>query len=310
MPDYPIAIDDLIYETTTNKTYIFFESYEEFDGYTYYKLSTAVTPVSTLTNSGIEFLTTTKKFYNNGVLVTTTGQQGEYTATIDNKIYRSNIGRSYRTTNGLSNPLFFQWKHTAPRDQRVDPSISNIVELIVLTSDYYNDVIEWTANNKTAEEFPTEPTVETLNSLFSLSLNSYKTIGDQLIYTPAKFKKLFGTTADSSLQGTFKIIKSAGATITDNEIKSRTLSAIQTFFDISNWSYGESFYYTELCAFIHSQLSTQISSVVIVGKDAESVFGDLFEITSDPNELFYSTATVDDIEIINSFTDQNLKKGS
>ena len=206
--------------------------------------------------------------------------------------------------------MFFQWKHTAPRDQRVDPSISNIVELIVLTSDYYNDVIEWTANNKTAEEFPTEPTVETLNSLFSLSLNSYKTIGDQLIYTPAKFKKLFGTTADSSLQGTFKIIKSAGATITDNEIKSRTLSAIQTFFDISNWSYGESFYYTELCAFIHSQLSTQISSVVIVGKDAESVFGDLFEITSDPNELFYSTATVDDIEIINSFTDQNLKKGS
>ena len=36
----------------------------------------------------------------------------------------------------------------------------------------------------------------------------------------------------------------------------------------------------------------------------------LFEITSGPNELFYSTATVDNIEIINSFTDQNLKKGS
>ena len=51
-------------------------------------------------------------------------------------------------------------------------------------------------------------------------------------------------------------------------------------------------------------------AVVIVGADAESVFGDLFEITSDPNELFYSTATVDNIEIINSFTDQNLKKGS
>ena len=41
-----------------------------------------------------------------------------------------------------------------------------------------------------------------------------------------------------------------------------------------------------------------------------TVFGDLFEITSEPNELFYSTATVDNIEIINSFTDQNLKKGS
>jgi hypothetical protein len=146
--------------------------------------------------------------------------------------------------------------------------------------------------------------------LFASSLQPYKAIGDQLIYTPAKFKKLFGTTADSTLQGKFKVIKAQGATLTDNEIKARVLSAIGTFFSISNWSYGESFYYTELCAFIHSQLSTQISSVVIVGSDAESVFGDLFEITSEPNELFYSTATVDNIEIINSFTDQNLKKGS
>jgi len=180
----------------------------------------------------------------------------------------------------------------------------------VLTSDYYDDVISWTANNLTADQFPVPPSVETLNSLFSSSLNSYKAIGDQLIYTPAKFKKLFGATADASLQGTFKVIKAQGATLTDNEIKARVLASINNFFSITNWSYGESFYYTELCAFIHSQLSSQISSVVIVGADAESVFGDLFEITSESNELFYSTATVDNIEIINSFTDQNLKKGS
>jgi len=310
MPDYPLSIDEVIYDTTDNKNYIFFESYQDFDGYTYYKLSSTVTAVSTLTNSGIEFLTTTKKFYNSGSLVTTTGQQGEYTATIGSTIYRSNIGRSYKTNNGLSDPLFFQWKHTAPRDQRIDPSISNIIELILLTSDYYDDVLEWTANDRSANEFPVEPSVETLNGLFASSLKPYKAIGDQIIYTPAKFKKLFGSSADVTLQGTFKIIKSAGATITDNEIKARVLASINTFFDIDNWTYGESFYYTELCAYIHSQLSTQISSVVIVGKDAESVFGDLFEITSDPNELFYSTATVDDIEIINSFTDQNLKKGS
>lgn len=310
MPDYPLAMDDLIYDTTTSKNYIFFESYVEFDGYTYYKLSTAVTPVSTLTNSGIEFLTTTKKFYNAGSLVTTTGQQGEYIATIGSTIYKSNIGRAYQTTSGISDPLFFQWKHTAPRDQRIDPSISNIVELIVLTTDYYNDVLTWSANNKPVSEFPTEPSVETLNTLFSSKLQPYKAIGDQLIYTPAKFKKIFGTSADATLQGKFKVIKAQGATLTDNEIKSRVLTAIGTFFRITNWSYGESFYYTELCAYIHSQLSTQISSVVIVGSDAESVFGDLFEITCQPNELFYSTATVDNIEIINSFTDQNLKKGS
>ena len=309
-PDYPLAIDDLIQDTSETKNYIFFESYQEFDNYTYYKLSTRVTPVASLTNSGIEFLTTTKKFYNNGTLVTTTGSENQYSAQIGTVIYRANIGRAYQTPAGISNPLFFQWKHTAPRDQRIDPSISNIIELIVLTSDYYDDVISWTANNLTADQFPVPPSVETLNSLFSSSLNSYKAIGDQLIYTPAKFKKLFGATADASLQGTFKVIKAQGATLTDNEIKARVLASINNFFSITNWSYGESFYYTELCAFIHSQLSSQISSVVIVGADAESVFGDLFEITSESNELFYSTATVDNIEIINSFTDQNLKKGS
>jgi len=146
--------------------------------------------------------------------------------------------------------------------------------------------------------------------MFESSLNSYKAIGDQIIYTPAKFKLLFGSTADSNLQGKFKIVKTAGATMTDNEIKARTITAINTFFNISNWNFGDSFYYTELCAYIHNQLSTQISSVVIVGSDAESVFGDLFEIVSQSNELFYSTATVDNIEIVNAYTDQNLKKGS
>ena len=54
--------------------------------------------------------------------------------------------------------------------------------------------------------------------MFASELKPYKAIGDQLIYTPAKFKKLFGTTADISLQGTFKVVKAQGATITDNEI--------------------------------------------------------------------------------------------
>ena len=128
--------------------------------------------------------------------------------------------------------------------------------------------------------------------------------------TPAKFKLLFGSSADTTLQSKFKVVKAVGATMTDNEIKARTITAINTFFDISNWNFGESFYYTELSAYIHNQLSTQISSVVIVGADAESTFGDLFEIVSASNELFYSTATVDNIEIVNAYTDQNLKKGS
>ena len=68
-PDYPLSIDDIIQDTVDAKNYITFESYVEFDGYTYYRLSTTAKVVSALTNSGIEFLTTSKKFYNNGNLL-------------------------------------------------------------------------------------------------------------------------------------------------------------------------------------------------------------------------------------------------
>jgi len=310
MPDLPLSIDQLVHDTSNGKNYVFFESYTDFDNYVYYKLTTSVMQRSTLTGSGIEFLTTDNKFYKDGAVQTTTGSGGAYQTTISSITYKAFVGRSYYTPAGVSDPMFFQWKHTAPRDQRIDPSISNIIELQVLTSKYYNDVLSWTANEKSASEFPTEPTVEELNEMFASNLNSYKAIGDQIIYTPAKFKLLFGTSADATLQSKFKIVKAVGATMTDNEIKARTITAINTFFDISNWNFGESFYYTELSAYIHNQLSTQISSVVIVGSDAESTFGDLFEIVSASNELFYSTATVDNIEIVNAYTDQNLKKGS
>jgi hypothetical protein len=310
MPDLPLAIDQLVQDTSNGKNYVFFMSYTDFDNYVYYKLTTTVMQRSTLTNNGIEFLTTDNKFYKDGAVQTTTGSGGAYQSTISSITYKAFVGRSYYTPAGVTDPMFFQWKHTAPRDQRIDPSISNIIELQVLTTTYYNNVLSWTANEKSAIDFPIEPTVEELNEMFASNLNSYKAIGDQLIYTPAKFKLLFGTTADSTLQSKFKVVKAIGATMTDNEIKARTIQAINTFFDISNWNFGESFYYTELCAYIHNQLSTQISSVVIVGSDAESKFGDLFEIVSGSNELFYSTATVDNIEIVNAYTDQNLKKGS
>jgi len=47
--------------------------------------------------------------------------------------------------------------------------------------------------------------------------------------------------------------------------------------------------------------------VVIVPKDAEARFGDLFQIKSASNELFFSTASVNDIEIVTGLTGVNLR---
>ena len=42
-------------------------------------------------------------------------------------------------------------------------------------------------------------------------------------------------------------------------------------------------------------------------KDAEAKFGDLFQIKAASNELFFSTASVDDVEIVSGLTGANLR---
>lgn len=87
------------------------------------------------------------------------------------------------------------------------------------------------------------------------------------------------------------------------------LNAINEFFDISQWEFGDGFYFSELDSFIHEHLRGMISSVIIVPKYENASFGDLFEIKAEPNELFISTASVDDIEIVKSYTSTNMRKG-
>jgi len=118
---------------------------------------------------------------------------------------------------------------------------------------------------------------------------------------------LFGPQADEELQATFKAVKIPTAKISNNELRTRIIQSVDQYFDINNWDFGEQFYYTELAAFIHTQLSKFLSSVVIVPRQADSEFGNLFEISANPDELFISTATVADVEIVSNFTETNLR---
>jgi hypothetical protein len=132
-------------------------------------------------------------------------------------------------------------------------------------------------------------------------------MSDNMIWNSGTFKLLFGPQAEEKLQATFKVVKAPSSSISDNEVKTRVVQAIDVYFDIRNWDFGEKFFYTELAAFIHQQLSRVISSVVIVPNNATSQFGNLFEIVATPNELFLSTATVNNVQIVANLTDQNLR---
>ena len=203
-------------------------------------------------------------------------------------------------------PMYFKWSHYAPIDQRVDPAATNIIDMIVVTDSFYRDMIIWKNNNGSRATLPSPPTTEELRIQFQ-DLDKYKMISDNMVWNSGEFKILFGTQAEAELQATFKVVKSPSTSVSDNEIKTRVIAAIDAYFDIRNWDFGEKFFYTELAAFIHQQLSRLISSVVIVPDNANSQFGNLFEIVASPTQLFMSTATVNNVQIVSNLTDQNLR---
>ena len=97
---------------------------------------------------------------------------------------------------------------------------------------------------------------------------------------------------------TFKIVKNSNTNVTDAIVKTRVINAINDFFALDNWDFGDSFYFTELAAFVHNRLAPDIMTVVIVPNQSGQSFGSLFQINSAADEIFISGATVSDVSII------------
>jgi len=95
--------------------------------------------------------------------------------------------------------------------------------------------------------------------------------------------------------------------MSSGEIQSTIINLFGTYFQSQYWDFGETFYFTELAAYIHQNLATQISSFVIVPTAADAGFGDDFQIFCNNDEVFISTAQVTDIIIIDSDTPTNLR---
>jgi hypothetical protein len=133
-------------------------------------------------------------------------------------------------------------------------------------------------------------------------------MSDSIVYRPIRYKVIFGEKSDPALRAKFRIIKTAGVQLTDNEIQTKVVNAIKTYFDPANWEFGETFFFTELAAYIHKELAGVVSSFVIVPLGQDTVFGDLFQITPLLDELFIPDITVDDIDIIESITQANINQ--
>jgi hypothetical protein len=226
-------------------------------------------------------------------------------ATAEDKFFVS-LGTSLsETTNYIANvgrsELFFQYVHNAPNNRRIDPSPNNLIDLYLLAKSYSDDYYAYIRDTSNRLTEPTPMTNEELRLEFG-SIESYKSISDSIIYNSGVFKPLFGDKATPSLRATFKIVKNPLIAITDNDVKSKVISALNDYFDIANWDFGESFYFSELSTYLHNTLVPYVSSIIIVPTNSTSSFGTLFQINAEPNEILTSAATVDNVQIISAIT--------
>ena len=191
----------------------------------------------------------------------------------------------------------FKYRHNAGQDTRIDPSVSNIVDLYLLERSYDTRFRTWLKEGGTK---PSASTSDQLRISYSGFLNPLKGLSDQIVYHPVKYKILFGSKADDEFQATFKVVKNTASNVTNSIIKTRCIQAINEFFALDNFDFGDTFYFTELAAYIHQQLAPDLLTVVIVPNQSGQSFGSLFQIAGADAEIFISGATVDDVSIIDA----------
>jgi len=202
--------------------------------------------------------------------------------------------------------LYYQYRHNSPLTNRIDPGTTNIIDLYVVTQEYYTAYQNWLRDTTNTILEPEQPSIDDLNTAYQ-NLNDYKMLSDNVVLNSVTFKPLFGAKAEATLRATVKVIRAQGSTASTSEIKSSVVAQMNSYFSIDKWNFGDTFYFSELAAFLHRQLGSIVSSVVLVPLDPEKSFGDLYEIRSQPNEIFANAATVDNIDVIEALTSTNLR---
>jgi hypothetical protein len=201
--------------------------------------------------------------------------------------------------------LDFMWQHFAPYTNIIDPSVTNIHDAYVITQGYYDSVVAYLRGLSSTA--PTPPTPLDLRNSYSYLLKN-KMLSDTVVLHPGRMRLLFGSLAEPQLRAKFKVVRAPQGTLTNERVKEELLNVINTYFDIRNWDFGETFYATELIALMHQRLPTEIASVVLVPLYSANSFGDLFTVESGFDEILQSAAQLSDIEVVEALTPTTIRQ--
>ncbi len=290
--DNPEIFDIVVEPTLSQSTkFVFFEKYTSYDNIERIRPYAATNFVVAENEADINLTTGN---YDDEQLFYFYDSAEDVIKKYDSTTNTLSTSTDYEAKRGRSS-ISFQYKHHAGQETRIDPSVSNIVDVYMLERTYDNLFRVWLQDGGTAPEASTS---DQLRINYAGTLNPLKSLSDQIVYHPVKYKILFGNNADENLQATFKVVKNSKTNVSDAVIKTRVISAVNEFFALDNWDFGDSFYFTELAAYVHNQLAPDLLTVVIVPNQSGQGFGSLFQINSAADEIFISGATVDDVSII------------
>jgi hypothetical protein len=304
-PVNPDFFDDIVApDVDASEKYVFFQATVDFDNLQRYLLIEAGivnSQYATLVDIQAEqsqyvigqvfYAYTAETFYILGV-----DNLGNPTLTVTNE-YQAKVGRQ---------DLYFQYRHNSPLTNRIDPGSTNIIDVYVVTNAYYTAYINWLQDVTGTVSEPSPPTIDDLTTAYQ-GLQNYKMISDNMILNNVDFQPLFGQKADPALRGIIKVIRAANSTASVSTIKNLVITNMNAYFNIANWDFGSTFFFSELAAYLHQNIGDVVSSAVLVPLDPQKSFGDLYEIRSAPNQIFVNGATVNDIEVIPALTSTNLQ---
>lgn len=296
---------------TDSTAYVFFQTYTDIDNL--YRTKALASGTVIYAYSSRALVEGVKYDYPAGTVfycaggVTPTFYQSEIVAgTTPQVLILNDVTSSYMVARGRSG-INFQYRHNSDNTTRINPSTTNIIDLYMVTQSYYTQYKNWIQDTTDVVPLPVKPSIDELQQAYGM-LDSYKMISDSVILNSVTFKPLFGKKADSALQATIKVIPNHGSTASSSQIISSVLAALDTYFSIDAWDFGSTFYFSELSAYLHVQLGSLISSVVLVPADPTKSFGELYEVKCQPNEIFVNGCTANDIVVISALTPAALQR--
>jgi hypothetical protein len=293
--DDPESFEEIVGEDLDLK-FLFFKEEEDSFGNFLYNLVTDETIIIRQRESQVNL---SDESFEDGQLIYFYDSQEDRIKRYDRATQTLILESLYKANRGRTN-LKFQYVHNSSEDFRIDPSSSNIIDVYLVTRTYDIEFRRFLSGAISTE--PPIPSSDDLRLSFGSRLNDVKSLSDEIIYHPAKYKVLFGSKAEPRVQAKFKVVKNKNKLLNDNDLKVRIINSINDFFDIQNWDFGDRFYLGELTTFILNSIAPDISNIVIIPKQKEQKFGELFEIQSKIDEIFVNGATVDDIEIVEFIT--------